>query len=174
MKRDKVEMIARLRSEYDRWGELLDGMSDEQLMSPKLEGDWSIKDVMGHLMEWQKVSSGKLELARSGGAPVFPGWLAGKSPDEEGQIDNFNARIYAEHDKEDWATVGPAWREGFLRFVELGEAIPDADLMDEAKYEWLDGYAPYDVLEGSYEHHMEHREELTKWLKNVGVGPRMV
>jgi len=52
------------------------------------------------------------------------------------------------------------WTEGFLRFLELGEAMPEKALLDAGRYTWLEGYALFAVLEGSYEHHREHAEYL--------------
>jgi len=60
------------------------------------------------------------------------------------------------------------WREGFLHFVELGEAVPEQELFDAQKYAWLEGYALSDVLQGSLEHHQEHHEILTDWLTEHG------
>jgi hypothetical protein len=52
------------------------------------------------------------------------------------------------------------WRAGFQRFLELGAAIPETDLVSVGRYAWLEGYALIAVLQGSYEHHQEHAEYL--------------
>jgi hypothetical protein len=60
------------------------------------------------------------------------------------------------------------WREGFLRFLEAGKAIPEEEMVDTGRYPWLKGYPLLAVLEGSYEHHKEHRESIQDRLKSWG------
>jgi hypothetical protein len=65
--------------------------------------------------------------------------------------------------------VHQVWRDGFLRLLELAAAIPEQDLLDTKKYPWLKGYALFDVLKGSYEHHhIDHLEPLQAWLQQGG------
>jgi hypothetical protein len=41
--------------------------------------------------------------------------------------------------------------------------------MDIEKYPWLKGFALFDVLQGSYEHHhIDHLEPLLAWLSQHG------
>jgi hypothetical protein len=54
--------------------------------------------------------------------------------------------------------------------MEVGEAIPEANLMEVWRYKWLPDYPMSDVLEGSYEHHREHREELLARLREHPAG----
>ncbi len=163
---DKEQLISKVRDEFNQWEELLGGMNEEQITAPDLPGNWSIKDVMAHLMEWQKVSIARMEVFRLETEPVYPGWLKVVSPESDEDTEKFNARIFEAHDEEPWSSVWQTWRNGFLHFVELGESIPEKDLMAEGKYPWLNGYALFAVLKGSYDHHVEHREELLVWLDN--------
>ena len=66
-----------------------------------------------------------------------------------------------------WPSVYQDWRAGFLRFLELGAAIAEPDLVEAGKYSWLEGYALIDVLKGSYEHHQEHAEYLEPVLARL-------
>jgi len=55
------------------------------------------------------------------------------------------------------------WRDGFLRFLELGEPISEKDLLDGDRYPWLKGYSLACILVASYDHHQEHLERLLAW-----------
>jgi hypothetical protein len=58
------------------------------------------------------------------------------------------------------------WRVGFLRCLDLAEAIPEKDLLEAGRYPWLPGYPLVAVLLGSYEHHEEHFHQLLlAWLR---------
>jgi hypothetical protein len=157
---DKNQMLTMLKDEFNRWEALLAGMSEEQITAPHPTSNWSIQDVIGHLRAWQQVSIARLEAAQLDRDPLYPEWLAGSDPESDEELDQFNARIYTAHHQRPWPSVYQDWRQGFLRFLQLGEAIPEEHLSDTTKYPWLDGYPLFAVLEGSYNHHTEHREEL--------------
>jgi hypothetical protein len=155
---DKERALADLRAIYEQWKAFVARLREPELIEP-LPGGLSVKDVLAHLRAWQQVSIARLEAAQFGREPVMPGWPVG-DPDEESQTDENNARIYATYRTQSWAEVYRAWRDGFLRLLALAETLPAADLLDRAKFPWLNGYAPIDVLRGSYEHHCEHMEDL--------------
>ncbi|MDQ3461110.1 MAG: ClbS/DfsB family four-helix bundle protein [Deinococcota bacterium] len=167
---DKQQILTTLRGEFNRWEGLLAGMSEEQITSSPLSNGWSIKDLMAHLMAWQQVSIARLEAAQLHKEPVFPTWLAGSDPESEEDKDQFNARIYETYRKQSLSRVHQDWRDGFLRFLSLGEEIPENDLLDAEKYPWLKGYTLFAVLQGSYEHHHEdHLVPLLAWLRQHGT-----
>ena len=45
----KEHILAAIREQFDRWEELLASLSEEQIIAPRFDFDWSIKDVMAHL-----------------------------------------------------------------------------------------------------------------------------
>ncbi len=167
---DKKQMIAMLKEEFNRWEELLAGMSEEQITDPHLPSNLSIKDVIAHLRAWQQVSVARLEAALLNREPEFPKWLAGLHPESEDNRDKYNDWIYQAYRDQPWSSVHRVWREGFLRFLELAEAIPEKDLSDAGRYPWLEGYPLFAVLQGSYEHHhVDHLEPLLVWLRQHGT-----
>jgi hypothetical protein len=94
---------------------------------------------------------------------VFPGWPAGLDPDAD-NVDAINAWIYESRHGAPWEEIHREWRERFLRLIELGEAMPEKDLMEAGKYPWIKGSALAAVLVGTYEHHEEHLEPLGELL----------
>lgn len=163
----KQQIITDLREEFNSWEELLAGLSEAQIIAPQLPENLSIKDVMAHLMTWQQLSIARLQAAVHNREPQLPPWPPELDPEPaEGQPDQMNAWIYETHRDRPWSEVYHDWRTGFLRFLELAEAIPEAELLEEGKYHWLEGYALWDVLYGSYtHHHQDHLEPLQGWLQ---------
>ncbi len=167
--KDKKRILTMLREEFDRWEELLASLSEEQITAPQLPSSLSVNNVIAHLRAWQQVSIARLEAAQHNKEPVFPNWLAGLDPESEGDRDQFNARIYETYHQQPWSRVHQEWRDGFLRFLELGEAIPEENLLDTEQYPWLKGYSLFAVLQGSYEHHHDdHLESLLGWIRQHG------
>lgn len=159
---DKISTLAALRDEFDQWRTYLTGLTDAQITAPDPANGLSIHDIVGHLHAWQQLSIARLEAAHRGGEPVYPDWCAGHYPDDEEYIEQFNATIHDTYRQQPWPRVHELWRDGFVRFLELAEAAPEGDLLATARYPWLRGYALIDVLQGLYEHHVEHRDSLEK------------
>ena len=157
---EKHHILTALREEFSRWEGLLASLGEEQITAQQLPDNWSIKDVIAHLRAWQQRSIARLEAALHNREPQYPEWPAQFDPEEEGQPHDLNAWLYTTYRDQPWSSVHRDWREGFLRFLELGAAIPENDLLDAGKYTWLEGYALFAVLQGSYEHHREHAEYL--------------
>jgi hypothetical protein len=162
---DKTQIINRLRDGFGRWEELLGGLSEEQIIAPGRVAALSIKDIIAHLTTWQEISVARMEAALQDSRPVFPGWPAEPDPETDADLNRVNARIYEMRRTEPWEKIHREWRERFLRFIELAEAMPDKDLLEVGRYPWMGGYALSAVLDGSYEHHEEHLEPLVELLR---------
>lgn len=165
----KDHILAALREEFNRWEELLAGMSEEQVTTPHRSSSWSIKDEIAHLWAWQQRSIARVEAALRDQEPAFPAWPAGLDPDSEDNTDRVNAWIYATHRDQPWPQIHQDWREGFLRFLEGAEAIAERDLLDAGRYPWLHGYPLALILIASYDHHHEHLEKLIARLREHGT-----
>lgn len=162
----KREILLELRWEFDRWEDLLAELNEAQLIARSLPSSWSVKDTLAHLWAWQQRSIARLAAARQNSEPEFPHWPEGLHPDSDDEPpDKINAWIYETNKDRTWEDVHRAWRSGFLRFLELGEAIPEPDLLEAGKYPWMEGYPVALVLTASYEHHhIDHLEPLLAWL----------
>jgi hypothetical protein len=166
----KQQILRALKDEFNRWEELLEGLTIEQITDPVLPSGLSIKDVIGHLHAWQQRSIARMEAALDDDEPVFPLWPDDLNPDREEDTDKINAWLQSIYGVQPWGSVFPAWKAGFLEFVQLGEEMPEADMFDPEKYAWLQGHTAADVLLGSYEHHhIDHYEPIAAWLEEKGV-----
>jgi hypothetical protein len=163
---DKAQIIALVKEEFKRWEELLSGLSEQQINTPPDPCELSIKDVVVHLWAWQQRSNARLEAALQRKEPEFPKWPPEFDPEAEGEPDQLNAWIHETYREKPWSSVYRDWKDGFHRLIELGEAIPEKDLLDPERYPLLEGYRLSDVLLGSYEHHhIDHFEHLLTWLR---------
>jgi hypothetical protein len=130
----KLEMLAMLQDEFDRWEEVLNSLSAGQITAPNFISNWSIKDTLAHLMAWQMRSIARLEGALLDKEPEFPRWPVEPEPDPGDNSDEINAWIYQTYHDQPWSSIHPAWSAGFQRFLELGQAIPEKDLLDPQRY----------------------------------------
>ena len=163
----KTHLLIALREQLERWEDLLALLSESQLTSPMLPWHWSPKDVLAHLAAWQQISTARMEAALAERAPQFPAWVPGADPDAEEVLEQINALIYATHREQPWTTVQHNWRTGYLRLLAAAEQVGEKDLLDAGRYAWLEGRPLVMVLLGTYDHHLEHSEELLARIKGV-------
>jgi len=164
----KEHILAALREQFDHWQELLVSLSEEQITAPHFDFNWSIKDVMAHLWAWQQISIARMESGILDRKPEYPKWIMSLGKDWEEDADRVNALTFETNHEKSWSEVHQNWREGFLRFLELGNEISERDLLDGDRYAWLNGYSLAFILVASYDHHQEHLEKLAEWLRELG------
>lgn len=165
---DKREVLAMHEDEFAAWERMLAGLDTAQLTEPSLPGGLSIKDTLAHLAAWQQRTIARLEGALQGHAPYFPLWPVSLDDEEAPDaVDRANAWILETNRSRSWADVHQEWRQGFLRFLDLLRATPEADMHPGGKLAWLAEYELLDADAGVYDyHHAEHRVQLAAWLQN--------
>jgi hypothetical protein len=165
----KRRIITALETQFNAWQELLDSLSEEQIAAPLEPSSWSARDVVLHLWGWQQVSVARAEAALQGKEPAYPVWWEIFGPDPEEDVDRTNAWFYKTYRNKPWPDVYSDWKEQFARYLELSKQVPERDLFEEGRYPWMGGYTLAASLEGSCEHHEEHRDKLLAWLKDHGI-----
>ena len=88
--------------------------------------------------------------------------------DWEEDADRVNAFTFETHHEKSWSEIYQNWKNGFLRFLELGNEISEPNLLDVDRYVWLKGYSLAFILVASYDHHQEHLEKLLDCLEEHG------
>ncbi len=155
-----------MREEFSRWEELLGSLSEKRIIQRDLSAGLSVKDVVAHLMAWQGLSIARLEAARDNRDPIYELGPAGLDPDADENVDRINAWIHEKYLNSLWADVYHGWSKGYLRFLDLAEAMPEDVLMQPARYPWLKDVPLAAVLEGLYDHHHEeHYGPLVRELR---------
>ncbi len=169
----KAHILAALREKFNDWEALLASLTEAQLTDPRFPDNWSVKDILAHVWAWQQRTLARIEGAAQNHEPQFPPWPANIDPEAE-DVNQLNAWIYESNRNQPWVTVYQNWRTGFLRLLELSETISERDLLDESRYQWINGYPLAFVLVGTYDHHQEHYEKLLAWLQASGGKPGLI
>jgi hypothetical protein len=161
----KSHILTAMREQFDQLEKLLASLNDEQATTPSFDDDWSVKDVVNHLWGWQQISVARLNAGVLDREPEFPNWLTSFPGNWDESSDQTNTWLYKNFHDRSWAEAGKNWRDGYLQLLELGEKVSERDLLDGDRFSWLKGYSLAFILVASYEHHQEHLEKLTAWLR---------
>lgn len=147
---NKNELLEKLEQSRSDFLELLEPLTEEEMMEPVLPEGWSVKDVLVHLMLWEAELIKLLFQTQQGVIPQTI--LNGQEPE-----DKTNARWYTQHKDRDFDQALKDFdliRDQTIRRV---EAFTDKDLTDPRRYKWLNGKPLWQwIAESTIEHEEEH------------------
>jgi len=163
---EKEAVLDELAGVFSYWQVLLASLSQEQLQVPLIPSNWTVKDVVAHLWSWQQASVARAEAALSNTQPRYPAWWEQCGPDPEEDVNATNALLFSLSQDKPWLTVYADWKAQFIRYLELLRQVPERDFLQPGRYAWMGRYALADSARGSLDHHREHYETLTAWLRD--------
>ena len=154
---NKSELLKAMAEGRKQLNEAIQGLPEEAYDEPGVVGEWSVKDVLSHLLAWEAELIKLLWQAKNGQKPTSA-QVTVKSVDEQ------NADWFQEmHERPvervlaDFETI----RQQSLRRV---EGFSDRDLTDPARYPWLKGRPLWQWIAGdTFEHDEEHGEQIRVW-----------
>lgn len=159
--KSKSLMIERLQDERHRLERNLDGLSPAEMVQPGVVGEWSVKDVLAHLADWEAHMPVWMEAARRGDpvAEIEPGlnWK---------QFDEFNQRIYERHRDQSLEDVLDCFHSTHKQFMKMVEAMPEDEMLARGRYKFIGRGAVYNWL-GSYANHNRWaKTKIREWGKS--------
>jgi hypothetical protein len=165
MQMTKAKFLETIRSERERWEELLSKIDAGKMEHPGVAGNWSARDIIVHVTAYERGLVEWLEAAGQGAVKTFPDL---DHPD----VDYRNAAILEEKQAclldEIEAEAGGV----FERLMALVEAIPEEELLEAERIEWYvkprwgEQRPLWEcIADDSYRHYRQHTEDINRWLK---------
>jgi hypothetical protein len=156
----KANIIARLETERRRLLQNLAGLRSEELCTPGAVGEWTMKDVLAHLADWESRMPIWIETARRGNEVVTP------EPDLSWkELDEFNRRVYERHSERSLEDVLAFFHRAHEEFMAMVEAMPEEEMLTPAYYAFTGKGAVYDWLTAYAAHDLWGKNKLIQWMK---------
>ena len=156
----KTRIIQQLGNERKRLESNLATLTSDQMIVRGVVGDWSIKDVLAHLADWEAHMPVWVAAARQGDpvAEIESGlkWT---------QFNEFNQRIYERHKDQSLDEVLGYFYDVHLEFMEMVDVMPEDEMLESKRYPFLDKGAIYDWLSAYAGHDRWAKTHIRKWLK---------
>src|SRR5438874_6304159 len=139
-----------MREEDAAWADLdplLHSLAPEQMTTPGVVGEWSVKDVMAHLASWWAEANAELERMRFGTFRL-----------ERRDIDEVNRRFYEANRDLDLGTVHAELYASRNKALEALWRLPELSPPAE---EWFEESGPL--------HYAEHLPDLGRFVESVAA-----
>jgi len=155
MEVDKAELLRRMERSFQHFDELLSRVVLHDVDAPGVCGEWSVKDVVAHLIAHEQRTIDELRHAKRGEH------LAIKHEEN----DSFNdGAVYACRAMP-FEFVREQWRRSYERAAAMIESLDDADFDAQSEIvRLLDDSINGAVANNTYEHHDYHGAQIAAWL----------
>ena len=164
----KAALLDRIESERRAWDALLAEVGEERMEQPGVNGVWTFKDMMSHLIAYRRQTVSRLQAGVQGTEPAPPPWPPEWDDNDETQLDRINAYIYEANKDRPLADVLAESRAQFGQMHDAVAALSDDALFTRSRFAWLEGWPLAAVLDSSYHHlHEEHEPDIRSWLGRI-------
>lgn len=159
--RTKKQLLEAIEVEHKAWEGLLAGLSPAQMTQPGVVGEWSVKDVLAHLLEWQHMVLHWHAAGVKGKIPATPAegfnWA---------QLPELNRQIYEKHCDRPLADIQKEFKASHKKILSAIQGLSDEDLFTRGRYAWtknntLGAY----FISSTSSHYLWARTNIKKGLK---------
>ena len=159
----KADLLREIDRERQALDDTLAGLSPRQMTkSGVTRGGWSVKDVLAHLVEWQRMNLDWYAAGLRGEKPAIPapGYTLRDLP-------RLNAMIYRTHHRRSLRAVVGDYRSYHDRVVDLIRQVSDADLVTLGRFSWTGpSWTLSDYLRASTAaHYLWARTRIRRWQR---------
>ncbi|HEY4612821.1 MAG TPA: ClbS/DfsB family four-helix bundle protein [Bacteroidota bacterium] len=150
----KQELLQNINAEWKKFFESISELDDERKVFPRFIGEWSLKDLMGHMSSWESVALERLGRMKRNEPVEF-------IPDE--QIDEWNKKFYEL--RRDWKLIVV---EGELESVHT-RLVQEIERMDDRAWDENQSNVCEWLPECTFVHYAEHYARLEEKLSALTV-----
>jgi len=157
---DKNTLFTEIHAKYATLATLLAPLNEEQMTTPGVSGEWSIKDILAHLTAWQKCLLTDMQDATSGDEPATSALnITGE------EMDRLNEQFYQGNKARPLNEVLTDFHSTHSQMLATVQAMSEEDLTDPDRFAWTDGKPLWQfVASETYEHSLEHMGAMRRWL----------
>ena len=147
----KQENLQQLRESRARLDEALARLTPEQLLQPGVVGEWSVKDIMAHVISWE-------QHLLSDYGKLFSGEEV-REFESNDEINAINAATYARYRDIPLPEIRAEFERSYQQVVAWLEAATDEQLSTPYLYKMTVGEF---VKVDTWGHYAEHIEQIEK------------
>lgn len=155
---DKATTLKRIDEEYEKLRKAIEGLDRPQLEQVWYD-KWSVKDIIAHIMGWEREMTEALHRLARGERPTPEGV-------DYSNFDGWNERFSAAMTHQLPTTVLAEWQQVHMVYRKAAGAVPDDRFGEQdGKLKTVNR-----LLEASsFGHYPEHAAPILEWRKQQGI-----
>ena len=168
---NKYELLGWLHEEHRQWEALLERIGPARMEQTGVNGDWSFKDLIAHLIPDGLRSTANLKAGLYGDPEPPPPWPVHLQTDDE-----INAWIYETNHERPVREILDESQEMFQQLFAVVEELPDdVEVVTlqkgERRYYFVElGDQRLQTGEIFEHYHEDHEKDLEAWLMRIEKG----
>ncbi len=158
---NKPDLLAAIAKEYTALEATLEPLSPEQMSAPGGEWEWSVKDILAHLIDWQQMLLGWYRAGQRGEKPAVP------APGYKwNQMPELNQAIFEKHHQRPLDEVIDHFGASSGEILDVIQGLSNDELFTPGRYAWtqkntLGAY----FVSATSSHYLWARNEIRKRFK---------
>jgi hypothetical protein len=151
---NREQLLNKIDKPWTALQESYAGLNEAQLTQPGVTGDWSVIDILAHVMAWENEALTHLPHILEGQRPP-------KYSDLYGGIDAFNALKVRESRALSPAEALARFEDTHRRLIAYLETAPEEQLATETRFRRR-------IRLDTYSHYPIHTQAIREWRANQG------
>ncbi len=128
----KELLLSESHKEREKLEKFLATLTPDQMLQTGIVGEWSVKDVLAHLYEWEQMVLRWLAAGQRGESPQVPAkgykW---------NQLPALNEEIRKKHHQSSLDDVQMMYRKSFLQTMQTMKELSEDTLFTSGLYPWM-------------------------------------
>ena len=128
----KSLILSESKKEREALDDFLATLTPEQMTEPGMLGEWSVKDVLAHLYEWEQMMLGWLATGQRGETPRVPAkgykWS---------QLPALNAEIREKHSGRSLDEILKLYYDSYKQVMDTIESLSEETLFTPGLHPWM-------------------------------------
>lgn len=160
---NKKKIINELKKSRENFLEAIQDLSDQEMGTPGVNDDWTVKDILVHLTRWEAELVKLLWQANLGKKPTTTHF-------NPLSVDEINARWYKESQTRPLKLVLDDFIGVRQQTIRRVDSLSDSALTDPNHFPWLDGEPLWKwIANDSFDHEAEHEIQIRNWQMNKEI-----
>ena len=159
--KSKDQLLEQARQNWEKLQAEVEHLTEDQMTEAGIVGDWSVKDILAHLTEWQQMTLTWYRIGKAGETPITPSetytWR---------QIPDLNRVIYEKHKDSPLDKVQANLLASHNETIKIIEQISNEELFTPKMYKWTKSTTLGSYLTSATSSHYDWAyKEIRKGLK---------
>lgn len=157
----KDQLLKDIHTERRRLEKTLTNLSMKDMIQPGVTGTWSVKDILAHLVAWEKFFLDWYHSGVQGCSPTTtPVGMSQRA------MDTLNQQIYEKNQRRSLDHIIAEFHTSHREVVAVIEAIPEGDMFVHGRFKWTGELTLADYIAGNTcNHYAWAKSQIRKRVK---------